>query len=142
MDLDPALQVSGVKLNTSVIGFGEHQMMFNGSSPEDGRLFLSIYSIYDEALKSLDPSEVIGIFLGRELSAMEDSGDSITGNWTAVSAAGQNVTVFTLSTPNPRVTFSSYDMAMWPLDEDSYVMMASVMQKDATERVINTLTFV
>jgi len=142
LDIDPNFRVSGEELNTSVSGFGSYNMMLNGSNPEDGRLFLSIYSIYDETLKQMAPQSVVDLFLGRELSILESGGDVITGEWTAVNAAGQNVTVYNISTTNPRVTPSNYHMTMWALDEDSYAMMASIMNMNATEKVINTLKLV
>jgi len=76
------------------------------------------------------------------MSAVESRGDIEVGNWTAVDRLGENVTVHTMSTKDERIQMlgASYDMAVWNLDRSNYVVMVSLLDKDNTTKMIETLT--
>jgi hypothetical protein len=75
------------------------------------------------------------------MSAVEARGDIEIGNWTAKDRQGMNVTIHTMGTENESIQMlgGSYDMAVWNLDRSTYVVMVSLLDKDNTTKMINTL---
>jgi hypothetical protein len=139
MDLDPDFQVFKTEVSANTSGIFSYDMKINSSSPEDGRLFISVASVYDEVMKRMSPSALNELFLSAELTAFEEEGDVVVGNWSTVDSQGQVVNVHILSTENTGVSGGVYDFTTYSLGENTLVMIASTMGRTATESVIKTL---
>ena len=113
--------------------------MINSTDPEAGRIFLSIFTVYDDVMRRMSPESLSDLFLSAEISAVESQGDAVVGNWSAVDLQGQNVTVLVVETPDPRVSRGSYDMASWSPEGEVQVLMVSTAERNVTENLIGTL---
>ena len=140
MDLGPNFEISNSAFNISDKGMASQAFLVNNTALT-GSAFISIMSVYDEVLGKMSPSVLSEIFLVGGMSAVESKGDAETGNWTAVSRLGKNVTVHTMSTNNERIrTFgSSYDIAIWDLDRSTYAVLVSLLDRANTTQIVKTL---
>ena len=140
VDLGPSFEIGSSALNTSGKGMTSQDFLINKTDTA-GAAFVSIMSVYDEVLGRMSPGSLSEIFLVGGMSAVEARGDSEIGNWTAVSSLGNNVTVHTMSTEDERIQVlgGSYDMAVWDLDRSTYAVMVSLLDRDNTTQIIETL---
>ena len=140
VDLGPSFEINRSALNTSDNGIASQDFLINNTASA-GSAFISIMSIYDVVLGRMSPSSLSEIFLIGGMSAAEARGDKETGNWTAVSALGKNVTVHTMSTKDERILTigGSYDMAVWDLNRSTYPVLVSLLDRDNTTQIIKTL---
>jgi hypothetical protein len=140
VDLSPSFEIGSGALNTSGKGMASQDFLINNTDTA-GAAFVSIMSVYDEVLGKMSPSSLSELFLVGGMSAVEARGHSGIGNWTAVSALGNNVTVHTMSTDDERIQMlgGSYDMAVWDLDRSTYAVMVSLLDRNNTTQIIKTL---
>jgi hypothetical protein len=112
-----------------------------------GQALLQIMDVYDEDTLFLGPefiskSWVMGVSLEAYLFSLdEDSGDRITGNWTATDSMGNNVTVSMLNTSNSLLSFigKKADLACWNIGENRYAGLLSFLDRNTTRQIIGTL---
>lgn len=140
VDLGPNFEIMNSQLNTSSKGIVSQDFVINDTAG-DGATFISILSVYDEVLGKMSPRSLSELFLIGGMSAVQAKSDSKIGNWTAVSALRNNVTVHTMSTKDERIRMlgGSYDMAVWDLDRSTYAVMVSLLDRDNTTQIIKTL---
>lgn len=140
-DLGPSFEISRSIMNTSDMGLVSQDFLINNTAAA-GSAFISIISVYDEILGRMSPDSLSELFLIGGMSAVESRGDIEVGNWTAVDRQGENVTIHTMGTEDDGIQMlgGSYDMAVWNLDRSTYVVMVSLLDKDNTTQMINTLT--
>lgn len=138
-DIPSDFQVFTAEADANTTGIFSYDLMINSTDPEAGRVFLSIFSVYDEVMRRMKPASLSDLFLSAEISEVESHGDVVVGNWSAFDLQGQNVTVRTLETSDPRVSGGSYDMASWSLDGEVQVLMVSTADRNVTEKLIGTL---
>jgi hypothetical protein len=138
-DIPSDFHVFAAEADANTTGIFSSDLMINSTDPEAGRIFLSIFSVYDDVMMRMSPSSLSDLFLSAEISAVESHGDAVVGNWSAAGPQGQNVTVYILETPDPRVSGGSYDMASWSLDGNVQVLMVSTAERNVTENLIGTL---
>jgi hypothetical protein len=141
VDLGPSFEISGDAFNTSDRGIVSQDFLINNTA-QTGSAFISIMSVYDEILGRMSPISLSELFLIGGMSAVEARGDIEIGNWTAVDSQGMNVTIHTMGTEDESIQMhgASYDMAVWNLDRSTYVVMVSLLDKDNTTKIINTLS--
>jgi hypothetical protein len=139
-DLGPSFEINRSALNTSDNGIASQDFLINNTASA-GSAFISIMSVYDGVLGKMSPRSLSELFLIGGMSAVEARGDKETGNWTAVSALGKNVTVHTMSTKDERIQTigGSYDMAVWDLNRSTYTVLVSLLDRDNTTQIIKTL---
>ena len=139
-DLGPSFEINRSALNISDNGIASQDILINNTASA-GSAFISIMSVYDKVLGKMSPSSLSELFLVGGMSAVEARGDKETGNWTAVSAQGKNVTIHTMSTKDERIKMigGSYDMAVWDLDRSTYAVLVSLLDRDNTTQIIKTL---
>ncbi len=140
VDLGPSFEINRSALNTSDNGMASQDFLINNTASA-GSAFISIMSVYDEVLGRMSPSSLSELFLVGGMSAVEARGDKETGNWTAVSALGKNVTIHTMSAKDERIQKigGRYDIAVWDLDRSTYAVMVSLLDRDNTTQIIKTL---
>ncbi len=138
-DIPSDFRVFTAEVDANNSGRFSYELMINSTDPEAGSIFLSILSVYDDVMRRMSPASLNDLFLSAEISTVESHGDVVVGNWSAIDPQGQNVTVLTLTTPDPRVSGGAYDMASWNLDEDVQVIMVSTTDSNVTEKLIGTL---
>ena len=140
VDLGPSFEINRSALNISDNGMASQDFLINNTALT-GSAFISIMSVYDEVLGRMSPSSLSELFLIGGMSAVEARGDKETGNWTAVSALGKNVTIHTMSTNDERIQMPGgrYDIAVWDLDRSTYAVMVSLLDRDNTTQIIKTL---
>ena len=140
MDLGPEFQVYRSEVDTNTSGIFSYDMMINNTDPAAGRVFVSVMSVYDDVMRRMRSASLVDLFLSAEICSVEDGGDEITGSWNASSVSGENVTVYAIVTETPWVQSGIYYMSCWNPSENDYVLMATTMDQNATERLIETLT--
>jgi len=138
-DIPSDFQVFAAEADANTTGIFSYDLMINSTDPEAGRVFLSIFSVYDDVMRRMKTASLSDLFLSAEISEVESHGDVVVGNWSAVNPQSQNVTVLALTTPDLRVSGGSYDIASWSLDEDVQVLMVSTADRNITEKLIGTL---
>ncbi len=140
VDLGPSFEINKSELNTSQKGMVSQDFLINDTSSER-TAFLSVLSVYDELMGRLSSDLLSELFLIGGISEVESKGDVETGNWTATDVLGNNVTVHTLSTEDERVKPMGgiYNMAVWNLDQSTYVVLVSFLDENNTTQLIKTL---
>jgi hypothetical protein len=140
VNLGPNYEINRSTLNTSDNGIASQDFLINNTASA-GSAFISIMSVYDEVLSRMSPHSLSEIFLVGGLAAAEARGDAETGNWTAASALGKNLTIHTMSTKDERIqkVGGSYDIAVWDLDRSTYAVMVSLLDRNNTTQIIKTL---
>jgi hypothetical protein len=138
-DIPSDFSIYAAEADANTTGIFSSDLMINSTDPEAGRIFLSIFSVYDDVMTRMSPASLSDLFLSAEISTVESHGDAVVANWSAVDRQGQNVTVYTLETPDPRVSGGSYDMASWSLEGKVQVLMVSTADRNVTENLISTL---
>jgi hypothetical protein len=140
VNLGPSYEINRSALNTSDKGIASQDFLINNTA-SPGSAFISIMSVYGDVLGKMSPSSLSELFLIGGMSAVEARGDKETGNWTAVSALGKNVTVHTMNTNDEIIQTmgGSYDMAVWDLDRSTYAVLVSLLDRDNTTQIIKTL---
>jgi hypothetical protein len=140
VDLGPSFEIGSSAFNASSEGMASQDFLINNTATA-GAAFVSVVGVYDEVLSKMSPGSLSELLLVGGMSAVEARGDSEIGNWTAVSALGNNVTVHTMSTDDERIQMlgGSYDMAVWDLGGSTYAVMVSLFDRDNTTQVIETL---
>jgi len=138
-DIPSDFHVFAAEADANTTGIFSYDLMINSTDSEAGRIFLSVFSVYDDVMRRMGPASLSDLFLSAEISAVEAHGDAVVGNWSAIDLQGQNVTVLIMETPDPRVSGGYYDMASWSLDGDVQVLMVSTVERNVTERLIGTL---
>ena len=140
VDLGPSFEIYKSEFNTSQKGMASQNFLINDTVNKNVA-FLSVMGIYDEIMQRLSPDLLSELFLIGVLSEVESNGDVEIGNWTATDRLGNNVTVHTLSTEDERVQplGATYDMAIWNLDQTTYVVLVSLFDKNDTIQIIKTL---
>jgi hypothetical protein len=143
LELGPSFGIDGSEFNASEQGMISHDFLINNTAAS-GAAFISVLSIYDEVMRRMSPDSLSELFLIGGLSAVEARGDRETGNWTAPDPYGNEVTVHTMSTKDERIQIlgGSYDMAVWSLDDSTYAVMVSLLDKNNTTQIIKTLAIV
>lgn len=140
LDMSPSFEMARGEFNTSENGMvGQDFLINNTATP--GAAFISIMSIYDDIMRRMSHDALAELLLIGGISGVEARGDEETGNWTAIGHQGYNVTVHTISTNDKRIDMlgGSYDMAVWNLDGHSYAVMVSLLDRNNTTQIINTL---
>jgi len=114
LDVGPSFEINRSALNISDNGMASQDFLINNTASA-GSAFISIMSVYDEVLGRMSPSSLSELFLIGGMSAVEARGDKETGNWTAVSALGKNVTIHIMSAKDERIQMPGgrYDIAVW-----------------------------
>jgi hypothetical protein len=138
-DIPFDFSIYAAEADANTTGIFSSDLMINSTDPEAGRIFLSVFSVYDDVMRRMSPASLSDLFLSAEISAVEAHGDAVVGNWSAVDLQGQNVTVLIMETPDPRVSGGSYDMASWCLEGNVLVLMVSTAERNVTENLIGTL---
>ena len=140
VDLGPSFEINRSALNISDNGMASQDFLINNTSSA-GSAFISIMSVYDEVMGKMSPSSLSELFLIGGMSAVEARGDAETGNWTAASALGKNVTIHKMSAKDKRIPMPGgrYDIAVWDLDRSTYAVMVSLLDRDNTTQIIKTL---
>lgn len=140
VDLGPSFEINRSELNTSDNGIASQDFLINNTATS-GAAFVSVMSVHGEVLGRMSPNSLSEIFLVGGMSAVEARGDAETGNWTAVSALGKNVTIHTMSTRDESIQKigGSYDIAVWDLDRSTYAVMVSLLGRNTTTQIIKTL---
>ena len=138
-DIPSEFQIFASEADANSTGIFSYDLMINSTDSEAGRIFLSVFSIYDDVMKRMKPESLDDLFLSAEIEEVESHGDAIVGNWSAVGPQGQNVTVYIIETPDPRISSGFYDMATWSPDEKVHVLMVSTADRNVTKNLISTL---
>ncbi len=140
VDLSPSFEIYRGEFNTSQAGMVSQNFLINDTVSEQAA-FLAVMGIYDEMMVRLTPDLLSELFLIGALSEVESNGDVEKGNWTATDRLGKNVTIHTLSTKDERVQplGGAYDMAVWNLDQTTYVVLVSFFDEKNTTQLIKTL---
>jgi len=138
-DIPSDFQAFAAGADSNTTGIFTYDLMINSTDPEEGKIFLSVFSVYDDVMRQMSPASLSDLFLSAEISEVESHGDVVVGNWSAVDLLGETVSVATISTSDPRVGGGSYDMASWSLDGDVQVLMVSMADRNVTESLIGSL---
>jgi len=143
VDLDPSFEIGQGDLNASDRGMVTQDFFINTTTVSNAA-FISIMSVYDDVLKRLSPENLSKIFEASAVLAVEDKGDGETGNWTATSSLGGEVTVHSISSADPSISPErrSYDMAIWSLGGQNYALVVSLLDRNNTSRMIETMTLI
>ena len=143
VDLGPSFEIDGGGFNASEQGMMSHDFLINNTAAP-AAAFISVLSVYDDVLRRMSPGSLSELFLIGGLSAVEARGDRETGNWTAPDLQGDNVTVHNMSTKDERIQIlgGSYDMAVWSLDDSTYAVMVSLLDRNNTTQIIKTLAVI
>ncbi|MEI6102641.1 MAG: hypothetical protein WCP70_01725 [Methanothrix sp.] len=141
LDLGPGFEMVRGEFNASENGMVSQDFIINNTNAS-GAAFVSVMSVYDEAMSKMSTGALSELFLIGGISGVEAKGAVETGNWTAVDSQGRNVTVHTLSTNDERIDQlgGSYDMAVWNLDGPNFAVMVSLFDQNNTTQTIKTLT--
>jgi hypothetical protein len=140
LDLGPGFEMVSGEFNASENGMVSQDFIINNTNASVAA-FVSVMSVYDEAMSKMSPGALSELFLIGGISAMEAKDAVEIGNWTAVDHKGNNVTVHTLSTNDERIEMlgGSYDMAVWNLDGPNFAVMVSLFDQNNTTQTIKTL---
>jgi hypothetical protein len=138
-DIPSDFSIYAAEADANTTGIFSYDLMINSTDPEAGSIFLSIFSVYDDVMRRMKTASLSDLFLSAEISTVESHGVVVVANWSAIDRQGQNVTVYTLETPDPRVSGGSYDMASWSLEGKVQVLMVSTADRNVTENLIGTL---
>jgi len=140
VDLGPSFEVSKGDFKPGENGTVSQEFLINNTAAP-GAAFLSIISVYDDIMRRMSTDALCELFLIGGLSGVEANGDAEIGNWTAVDFKGKNVTVHTIKSKDEDLSQvgGSYDLAVWNLDGQSYVVLVSLMDRNSTIQTIRTL---
>lgn len=143
VDLDPSFEIGQGDFNASDRGMVTQEFFINTTTIPNAA-FISVMSVYDDVLKRLSPENLSKIFEASAVLAVEDKGDRETGNWTAISSQGGNVTVHSMGSADPSISpeRSSYDMAVWSLGGQNYALVVSLLDRNNTSRMIETMNLI
>lgn len=141
VDLGPSFEISKGDFKPGENGTVSQEFLINNTAAP-GAAFLSIISVYDDIMRRMSTDALCELFLIGGLSGVEANGDAEIGNWTAVDFKGKNVTVHTIKSKDEDLSLvgGSYDLAVWNLEGQSYVVLVSLMDRNSTMQTIRTLT--
>ncbi|MDQ1261001.1 MAG: hypothetical protein QG575_182 [Euryarchaeota archaeon] len=140
LDMGPSFEMEKGEFNTSENGMVRQDFLINNTA-RPGAVFISVMSVYDDIMSRMSHDALSELLLIGGISGVEARGDEEIGNWTAMDHQGNNVTVHTLSTNDPRIDMlgGSYDMAVWNLNGPSFAVMVSLLDRNNTTQIIKTL---
>lgn len=141
VDLGPSFEISKGDFKPGENGTVSQEFLINNTAAP-GAAFLSIISVYDDIMRRMSTDALCELFLIGGLSGVEANGDAEIGNWTAVDFKGKNVTVHAIKSKDEDLSRvgGSYDLAVWNLEGQSYVVLVSLMDRNSTMQTIRTLT--
>jgi hypothetical protein len=140
IDLGPGFEISQKIVDNSNNGSFDQNLLLTNSQAK-GVAYLQIIDLYDDALKSLDPEAISGLWLqGGMGSAIKDGGKP-SGNWSVVNSNGKNTTVHAVYIGNTSLKYmgNTVYFANWKVGRSMYVGMMSFFDKNVTKQIVKTL---
>ena len=111
------------------------------NSKSKGMALVQIMTVYDQTARAFGPEMISRIWMQEALASAKADGANVTGNWTATSGLGDNVTVTSVNVSSPKLKplGSTVNMASWKVGENMYAGIMSFFDKNTTEKMINSL---
>lgn len=102
---------------------------------------VQIMTVYDPTTKALDPDMISQLWMLGALESAASDGANVTGNWTATSSLGENVTVTSVKVVEPKLKSmgSTVEIANWMIDDDIYAGIMSFFDRNTTKKMIESL---
>ena len=106
-----------------------------------GMAMLQILTVYDPTSKALGSEMISQLWVQGALESAAADGANITGNWTATSSLGENVTITSVKVIEPKIKAmgSTVEIANWMIDDDVYAGIMSFFDKNTTKKIIENL---
>jgi hypothetical protein len=140
MDMGPSFAIEQGNFNASKDGIVIQEFLINNTETGSSAL-VSVSGVYDKQMSNLSSANISEIFAAGLIMAMEGNGYNITGNWTALDSNGRDVIAYTLARENPDNTTQkkTIDLAVWNLEASSYASIISLLDRENTTKMINTM---
>ena len=106
-----------------------------------GMALVQIMTVYDPTLKALGSDMISQLWMQGALESDATDGANVTGNWTATSHLGENVTITSVKVIEPKLKAmgSMVEIANWKIDEDMYAGIMSFFDKNTTKKMVERL---
>ena len=106
-----------------------------------GMAMVQIMTVYDPTSKALGSDKISQLWMQGALESAASDGANVTGNWTATSNMGENVTVTSVKVIEPKIKAmgSTVEIANWMIDDDVYAGIMSFFDKNTTTKIIENL---
>jgi hypothetical protein len=106
-----------------------------------GMAMVQIMTVYDPLSKALDQDTISQLWMQGALESAASDGANVTGNWTATSKMGENVTVTSVKVAEPKLKAmgSTVEIANWMIDESIYAGIMSFFDSNTTKKMIENL---
>lgn len=143
VDLGPQFVVTEWEVDTNTSGvFLQDVIVADNSDPSSGFAALFVMDWYEEYAKLLDPVATSNFLADVIIGMFESEEAEVVGNWSAVTAAGQNVTVSSLVSPDPDLAAygGAFDLAFWSEERTRYMGVLSTLDENTTRQIIGTIS--
>ena len=106
-----------------------------------GMALVQIMTVYDPTLKALGSDMISQLWMQGALESAATDGANVTGNWTATSHLGENVTITSVKVIQPKLKAmgSMVEIANWKINEDMYAGIMSFFDKNTTKKMVESL---
>ena len=106
-----------------------------------GMAMVQIMTVYDPTMKALGPDKISQLWMQGALESAASDGANVTGNWTATSSLGENVTITSVKVIEPKIKAmgSTMEIANWMIDDDIYAGIMSFFDRNTTTKIIENL---
>ena len=143
VDMGPSFIIEPGNFNASNDGIVIQEFFINNTETGSSTL-VSVTGVYDKQMSNLSSAKISEVFSATLIEAMENMGYQLTGNWTALDSKGGNVIVNTLARENPDNTTQkkAIDLAVWNLEASSFASIISLLDRENTTKMINTMALI
>lgn len=141
LDLGPSFIIEPGKFNFSEDGIVIQEFLINNTDNGNSAL-VSVIGVYDPQIKNQSSDDISEIYAAGLILAMENNtGYQLTGNWTALNSQGGNVNGHSMARGNlDNSSQKTIDVAVWNLEASNYASIMSLLDRDNTTKIINTMT--